>query len=63
MMILGEYHHEDYKEKRRNQLEKDQENHDRLIHRLYENSKLNHFNSHSIPSHLSIQLSNKNSLL
>lgn len=25
-MILGEYHHVDYKEKRRNQLEKDREN-------------------------------------
>jgi hypothetical protein len=36
-MILGEYHHVDYRENRRNQLEKDQENHQ---HQLSNNNDL-----------------------
>jgi len=63
LMILGEYHHVDYKEKRRNQLEKDHENlSDHFVYEFYQDPIVNHLNSHS-SIHTKHQLSSKNSPL
>jgi hypothetical protein len=66
LMFLGEYHHVDYKEKRRNQIQKDQENHENLsdhfIYGVYQNPTVHHLNSHS-SIHIKHRLSSKNSPL
>jgi len=63
LIFLGEYHHVDYKEKRRNQLERDHENlSDDFIYGVYQNPIIHHLNSHS-SIHTKHQLSSKNSPL
>ncbi|CAF2492162.1 unnamed protein product [Rotaria sp. Silwood2] len=70
-MIVGEYHHIDYKEKRQKQFEKEQNNRENLSdhhgYRLNQDRTVNHYDSHSVLSNSSIhnkyQITNSNDLI